>query len=162
MLEILAVAASENGHQEEKVDEPVKEVDDQPVSETDQPQSEEATVKESDEQLSNQNGDGAQEPSKEETQAPSSEDQQQQQGNDSSAEQQQLTSDNETITRRMEVPNNKVCFLTTHFTWRLCLFIADCIWQTKFLLKVLAAYFLYFWMVHKLILNLKTQTVDVQ
>ncbi|PON71387.1 Polyribonucleotide nucleotidyltransferase [Trema orientale] len=114
------VSASENGHQEEeKEDEPAKEVDDQPISgsgrpEEAQPPSEEATEEESVEkpsadgqQLSSKNVDGAEESSKEETQEPSSEDHQQQ-GDDSSKEQQQLNSDNETISRRMEVPNNKV------------------------------------------------------
>ncbi|XP_062097801.1 uncharacterized protein LOC133803707 isoform X2 [Humulus lupulus] len=120
-------SVSENGHQEEKADEPVKDIEGESaleggVEET-QPQSEEGTGKETDKQhppsdnhqLSSQDADGAQEPSKDDTQAPSSE-VQEQQGDEASAEphqltsvdEQQLSSDNETIARRMEVPNNKV------------------------------------------------------
>lgn len=53
--------------------------------------------------------DKGQEPSNEETHLPSTEDAQQ--GDHSSAQEEQPTSANETITRRMEVPNNKVCWL---------------------------------------------------
>jgi far upstream element-binding protein len=122
------VAVSENGHLEEKVDEPVKDIEEVSALEggleETQPQSEEGTRNETDKQhpstdshqLSGQNANGAQETSKDETEAPSSEDQQQQEGEEASAEphqltsvdEQQLSSDNETITRRMEVPNNKV------------------------------------------------------
>ena len=129
------MTASENGHQEEKVDEPVKEIDDPPISESGysqeeaQPQPDEATEKVTDkhpsadsQQLPSQNEDGSQEPSKDETQAPSKEETEapssednQQQEEDSSAERQEVKFDNETITRRMEVPNNKVCFIPAYF-----------------------------------------------
>ncbi|KAM6543311.1 hypothetical protein CsatB_007758 [Cannabis sativa] len=126
--DVSVVAVSENGHLEEKVDEPVKDIEEVSALEggleETQPQSEEGTRNETDKQhpstdshqLSGQNANGAQETSKDETEAPSSEDQQQQEGEEASAEphqltsvdEQQLSSDNETITRRMEVPNNKV------------------------------------------------------
>lgn len=142
----LIVTASENGYQEQKIDELVKESDEQnvesshseeaqPQSEEVQPHSEEAqlpseegTKKETSEQPSADNGDTgetqqlsvenveesvldkAEAPSKEETQPPSVEDYAQQ-GDDSYGQEQQSTSADQTVTRRMEVPNNKVCWL---------------------------------------------------
>ncbi|EXB75634.1 Far upstream element-binding protein 3 [Morus notabilis] len=111
-------SVSENGHKEEKVDEPVKDNGDQPVlessgSEEAQPQSEGTAEKVTDEQPSVdaeqpsvQKSVDAEEPSNEETQPHSSEGHQQVE--DPSAQQDQPTSDNVTITRRVEVPNNKV------------------------------------------------------
>lgn len=111
-------SASENGHQEEKVDEPVKDNDDQPVlestcSEEAQPQSDESAEKLTDErppvdsqQQSVQESDDAQEPSNVETQPHSSEGHQQE--DVPSVHKDRPTSDNETITRIVEVPNNKV------------------------------------------------------
>ncbi|KAL5558611.1 hypothetical protein UlMin_034822 [Ulmus minor] len=112
-------SVSENGFKEEKVDEPVKENDDQLVvesrhSEETQPQSEEVTEKVTSEQTSADTqqlpvqdsvSDGAQEPSKGETQEPLVE---HREGDDSSALEQQPTSSDENVTRKMEVPNNKV------------------------------------------------------
>ncbi|XP_015885485.1 uncharacterized protein LOC107420925 isoform X2 [Ziziphus jujuba] len=122
--------ASENGYQVEKADETLKENDEPNTekssgSEEAQPTSKEVTEKETSEQPPSADNreanetqehpiehvegsvlDKGQEPANEGTQPPSTEDAQQ--GDDSSAQQEQPTSTNETITRRMEVPNNKV------------------------------------------------------
>lgn len=131
------MAVSENGHKEEKVDEPVEDNGDKPVlessgSEEAQPQSEGTAEKVTDEQpsvdaeqLSVQKSDDAEEPSNEETQPHSSEDHQQVE--DPSAQQDQPTSDNVTITRRVEVPNNKVCFPAHHL--HISVVCYSCIWQ---------------------------------
>ena len=117
----LFVAASENGHQDEKADEPVKENDGEPIlenshSEAAQTQPEEAEEKVIDEKPS----DDAQQPplqNLDDTQGQEKEphiSEAQQQGDDPSTQQEQPASDSETITRRMEVPNNKVaCWVLT-------------------------------------------------